>query len=68
MSKRHFVDAYEDTDAETISLLGSRFSKVTAAAEYGGHSRSRRASNDAEYSERTRKVSKARQRGPANDY
>ena len=25
MSKRHYVDAFEDTDAETIGLLGSRF-------------------------------------------
>lgn len=68
MSKRHYVDAFEDADADTIGLLGSRFSKITSTAQYGGHERIRKASNDTEYSERTRKVSKARQRGPVNDY
>jgi hypothetical protein len=68
MSKRHYVDAFEDTDAETLGMLGSRFSKVTSAGEYGGHARSRKASNDSEYHERTRKVGKVRQRGHTSDY
>mgnify|MGYP003572568952 CR=1 FL=1 len=69
MSKRHYVDAFEDTDAETIGLLGSRFLKVTSSTQYDGHARNRKASNDTEYHERTRKVAKARQRGwPSSDY
>jgi len=68
MSKRHYVDAFEDTEADTIGLLGSRFSKITSTAEYDGHARIRKASNDTEYNERTRKVSKARHRGPVSDY
>lgn len=62
MSKRYYVDALDDTDAETYALLASRYSKLAMPAEHDIHTRGRKASNDSEYHERVRKIGKIRQR------
>lgn len=69
MSKRHYVDALDDTDAETFGLLASRYTKLATSTEHDAHVRSRKASNDSEYHERVRKVGKVRQRDwPPGEY
>jgi len=62
MSRRHYIDLFSDTDAETFNLLGSRFAKITAPAQQVAKRRGEGASNGSDYAPKLRKAPRIRPR------